>query len=90
MFELKTLRDTPFSTHPVGNTSAPASHLDGRRGRRVLSGTHSSIFSLRAGPDMCDERVSWWNGSPHLTALSTIYFSGAFFVRRTLRKDIRW
>jgi hypothetical protein len=56
-FDRTIFRNTPSSTHPAGKRTAPASHLDGRRGREALSGTHSSIFSLRAGPDEYDKCV---------------------------------
>ena len=45
---LEVLRDTPSSTQAAKNISAPASHLNGRRGRHVLSGTHSfELLALR-------------------------------------------
>ena len=51
-------------------TSAPASHLGGQRGRYMLSGAHSLLFSLQAGPDVWDERIIWRDASPRLSALS--------------------
>jgi hypothetical protein len=48
---LQIFRTTPFPRTRL-KTSAPASHLDGQRGRWRRSGAHSSRRSLRAGPDV--------------------------------------